>query len=810
MGAPVFDQYTYRFRNDDGSEIGATWLANISTAWSPYYIGALGNNYRLRMVLREVGTKSGWTSLPFYPYFSLNGSAYNKITATTPIQISLSSNFVQGDDCTRQVWTSSIGWLVDNNGMIETVDGCVNSGSASARWEVEFCFKLDEYQLDYGDEIEIRVYQGSTALSSYYATPKITLLNKPCTVPVIVSPVDDATLPTDLPEFQFYSTDDDGDSVKYEIQIDKRLPYYGPGVAWRMAWGPVFMSEDGYYGEGTSNSRRLYVYSYANRALTSQGFLNYYTQGYTIRDADAANGVVYYVLSTNEIWKAEIPIVQANAVKQDAPIGLNYWGVAIDDDTMDVYVCVNNGDIYKQTGGTGSFVALNQTFRYWQGLTIDYLTHDVYASVGGFANEGADLYKQTAGSGNFVAMDLGTKLDWRDVAIDPISKTLYILKPGDTVYKKEIGDSNWVKTNARYGTYQRADFCGLNGMLLYSTYYSTSYGWVSTTTGPLGATFVENSYPTGTSTYRIALNPSNGKIYSTYSGTMYIYDNGTWSIDSNWNGISAIHSAACGYNGNVYACSYSEFSLWYQPGGSGAVSVLLYDANKWIWSIECDHSNGDVFYFDNKSGQRDIYKQTGGLGSFVAIDVEALINDPAVNCDNITTFCIDSSTHDMYVVVDGNLYVRNGGTGNFIYLLKGLSDLGYTPDRISYADGWIYADGTGTDIFRFKPDGSKNEFMAHSYGSYIQGNTYSGYDCDFIIGVNTPGSYRGCLLFGTATQKMEFSSAIDPGFENLDTPLDTNPFNQGEDVQFSLQVGDELEDGARYVWRARAKDTDVQ
>lgn len=807
MGTPVFDQWTYRFRNDDGSETGATWLANASTFWNPYFAETLGNNYRLRMVLREVGNMVGWTSLPFYPYYSLNGSTYNKITATTPIQISLSSNFAQGDDCTRQVWTSSTGWLVDNNGMIETVDGCVNSGSASARWEVEFCFKLDKYQLDYGDEIQIRVYQGSTALSSYYATPKITLLNKPCTVPTIVSPVDDATIPTDLPEFQFYSTDDDGDDIEYEIQIEKRLPYYGPGVMWRNSWGSVFMSEDGYYGETTNSNMRLYAYSYANRALTSQGHLNYGTQGYTFRDADAANGVIYYVLSSKEIWRVEIPIVQDNAVKQDAPVGPNYWGVAIDDDTMDVYVCDYGGDIYKQTGGTGSFVALNQTSRNWYGLTIDYITHDVYASVAG---SGGDVYKQTAGLGNFVAMNLATKLDWRDVTIDPISKTLYILKPGDTVYKKEIGDSNWVSTNARYGTYGRADFCGLNAMLLYNVYYSNTHSWVSATTGPLGATFVEDSYPYSTSAFRIGLNPSNGKIYSMDSGTMYIYDNGTWSTDANWSGISAIHSAACGYNGNVYACSFSQYSLWYQPGGSGTVSVLLYDENKWIWSIECDHSNGDVFYLDNKSGQREIYKQTGGSGSFVAIGVAALINDPAVNCDDITAFCINSSTHDMYVVVDGNLYVRYGGTENFTYLLNGLSDLGYTPGGISYADGWIYAVGTSWDIFRFKPDGSRNEFMTHATGSRIQGNTYSGYDCDFIIGVNSPGGWRGCLLFGTATPKLEFSSAIDSGFENLDTPLDTSPFNQGENVQFSLQVGDELEDAARYVWRVRAKDTDGQ
>jgi hypothetical protein len=35
----------------------------------------------------------------------------------------------------------------------------------------------------------------------------------------------------------------------------------------------------------------------------------------------------------------------------------------------DVYVCVYGGDIYKQTNGTGDFVAMNQTNRAWRYMT---------------------------------------------------------------------------------------------------------------------------------------------------------------------------------------------------------------------------------------------------------------------------------------------------------------------------------------------------------------------------------------------------------------------------------------------------------
>ena len=52
----------------------------------------------------------------------------------------------------------------------------------------------------------------------------------------------------------------------------------------------------------------------------------------------------------------------------------------------DVYACVVNGDIYKQTGGVGNFVALGQTSRNWMGMTT--LGTDVYACV-----YAGDIYK---------------------------------------------------------------------------------------------------------------------------------------------------------------------------------------------------------------------------------------------------------------------------------------------------------------------------------------------------------------------------------------------------------------------------------
>ncbi|MFM8009209.1 MAG: hypothetical protein ACKO86_30800, partial [Dolichospermum sp.] len=63
----------------------------------------------------------------------------------------------------------------------------------------------------------------------------------------------------------------------------------------------------------------------------------------------------------------------------------------------DIYCCVANGDIYKQTGGVGNFVALGQTTRQWTAMTA--LGNDVYCCV-----VSGDIYKQTGGVGNFVGL----------------------------------------------------------------------------------------------------------------------------------------------------------------------------------------------------------------------------------------------------------------------------------------------------------------------------------------------------------------------------------------------------------------------
>ena len=90
----------------------------------------------------------------------------------------------------------------------------------------------------------------------------------------------------------------------------------------------------------------------------------------------------------------------------------------------DVYACVFGGDIYKQAGGIGDFVELSQTKRNWVGMAASP-NGDVYASV-----TGGDIYKQTGGTGDFVALNQTTR-NWRGLAASPSTTGVTITSTPD-------------------------------------------------------------------------------------------------------------------------------------------------------------------------------------------------------------------------------------------------------------------------------------------------------------------------------------------------------------------------------------------
>ena len=80
MGAPVTVQQTFRFRDDDGSESGATWLGAGNGSDISRGTGT-GNKFRIRNVIEE--TNNGNANNPWILYASYNEGTYFQVTTST-------------------------------------------------------------------------------------------------------------------------------------------------------------------------------------------------------------------------------------------------------------------------------------------------------------------------------------------------------------------------------------------------------------------------------------------------------------------------------------------------------------------------------------------------------------------------------------------------------------------------------------------------------------------------------------------------------------------------------------------------------
>ena len=244
----------------------------------------------------------------------------------------------------------------------------------------------------------------------------------------------------------------------------------------------------------------------------------------------------------------EIGICQALAEARGLTAGLsrafsivvsssrNWQGIAAAPNG-DVYACVSDGDIYKQTGGTGDFIALGQTPRYWHGIAAAP-NGDIYAAV-----SNGDIYKQTGGTGDFIALGQ-TPRYWRGVAAAP-NGDVYASDYGGDIYKQTGGTG---------------DFIALG---------QTPLLWFGMTAAP------------------------NGDIYAcVYGGDIYKQTGGTGDFIALgqtpllWFGMTAAP------NGDLYACVY-DGDIYKQTGGTGDFIALGQTPRYWRGIAAAP--NGDVY-----------------------------------------------------------------------------------------------------------------------------------------------------------------------------------------------------------------------
>jgi len=209
--------------------------------------------------------------------------------------------------------------------------------------------------------------------------------------------------------------------------------------------------------------------------------------------ASAPNGDIYAGTNVGDIYKQTSGT--GNFIAQSVLGGAN-WLAMCAAPNGDIYAANQFGDIYKKTNGSGNFTALGQTFRNWRGMAAAP-NGDIYAVA-----LGIDVYKQTGGIGDFIAQSVSIPNCW-SITVAPNSDVYVGCNPGD-IYKQTGGK----------GTF-------------------TPLSQVSRHWAGLAATPNSNIYATGRDDIYVQ-NSGTGNFLPLYQG------------NKNWEGITGT------YNGNVY------------------------------------------------------------------------------------------------------------------------------------------------------------------------------------------------------------------------------------------------------------------
>jgi len=194
------DQTSFRGRNDDGSESGASWIDAANSDWTQ----DVDTNFRVRFLIQESGAgtasgtlnhASGFSSLQY----NLGGAGWNSVTDSSSVVIMSASSdpFTNGDVTTQQLGSGTFvdGFILDSENITDSA-----SFSGDDETEVEYCLQIVGADVSDTDTIQLRVVgeDGSgVVLNSYTNTPTITV-NIPAGVTIDV-PLGTFTINGQLP-----------------------------------------------------------------------------------------------------------------------------------------------------------------------------------------------------------------------------------------------------------------------------------------------------------------------------------------------------------------------------------------------------------------------------------------------------------------------------------------------------------------------------------------------------------------------------------------------------------------------------------
>jgi hypothetical protein len=449
-----------------------------------------------------------------------------------------------------------------------------------------------------------------------------------------------------------------------------------------------------------------------------------------------------------------------------------------------IYACIENGDIYRQLNGSGAFTALNQTSRAWRALGAQGA--DMYACV-----TNGDIYQQFGGAGNFIALGQ-TSRNW--AGLTQLGDFLYASVNNGDIYKAYRKINPLAPLNQTLRNWMGMTVRGSD------VYAATNGGDIYMQTNGTGNF---NALSQTSRAWRGMTSRGNNVYATTDGGDIYMQTNGT----GNFNALSQTSRTwlnMCTFDGDVYAVTFGE-SIYVQKDGTGNFITTGADNRQYrgITSLSRKtyenylyvSGNNDIYesrrivrlnqtfrswygitsWYDNiyasvVSG--DIYKQTGGAGSFVAL------GQTARSYRHMTTF-----NNHVYVTArspDSQVYQQLNGVGNFISL--GLTNREYqaicghsgaNPGLyVTVINGDIYKQDNGVGAFNALGQTSRVWAGIASFGNDVYACVEGG---DIYKQTNGTGNF---VALGQATRNWVSLFAYDGDMYATTYGVDGNLYRQ--------------------------------
>ena len=159
----------------------------------------------------------------------------------------------------------------------------------------------------------------------------------------------------------------------------------------------------------------------------------------------------------------------------------------------------------------------------------------------------------------------------------------------------------------------------------------------------------------------------------------------------------------------------------------------------------------------------------------------------------------DESVRCLALAVDDDFVYAGWRNGSMVFRVLDKTDMSVAANGPTNSSGWY--------TYTIMPHGDYIYFTAWD----MYGNARRLYRAL----KSTPTSYTGTTWQMVTFDKVldlapiewiiDAKSETDQGFENVDTPSDTNPFNSGDKIKYTVQDADALAEG-EYRWRVRGRD----